>query len=87
MTLSGNAYFGDTFSLTGSYTMAGNTYNNLGLGLAIKEGFMQLYFVSDNILALADPSKARFVNARVGINFLFGRKPHPNPPQKGREQE
>jgi len=25
-------------------------------------------------LALADPAKARFVNARVGINFLFGRK-------------
>jgi hypothetical protein len=74
MTLSGNAYFGNFFSLTGSYTMAGNSYNNLGLGVALREGAMQLYFVSDNILALADPSKARFVNARMGINFLFGRK-------------
>ena len=54
--------------------MVGNSYNNLGLGVALKEGAMQLYFVSDNVLALADPSKTSFVNGRVGINFLFGGK-------------
>ena len=54
--------------------MVGNSYNNLGLGVALKEGAMQIYFVSDNLLALADPSKASFVNGRVGINFLFGNK-------------
>ena len=74
VTLSGNAYFGNFFSLTGSYSMIGNSYNNLGLGMALKEGSMQLYFVSDNILAWADPAKASFVNARFGINFLFGRQ-------------
>ena len=74
MTLSGNAYFGNFFSLTGSYSMVGNSYNNLGLGVALKEGAMQLYFVSDNVLAMADPSKASYVNGRVGINFLFGNK-------------
>jgi len=74
MTLSGNAYFGNFFSLTGSYSMVGNSYNNLGLGVALKEGAMQLYFVSDNILAMADPAKASYVNGRVGINFLFGNK-------------
>jgi len=54
--------------------MIGNSYNNLGLGMALKEGSMQLYFVSDNVLAWADPAKASFVNARFGINFLFGRQ-------------
>jgi hypothetical protein len=74
LTLSANAMFGNAFSLTGSYSMIGNSYNNLGIGMAIRLGFMQLYLVSDNVLALNDPAKAEFVNLRLGMNFLFGRK-------------
>ena len=42
--------------------------------MAIRLGFMQMYLVSDNLMALNDPAKAEFVNARFGMNFLFGRK-------------
>jgi len=74
VTLSGNAMLGNCFSLSGSYSIIGNTYGNLGLGMGIRAGFAQLYVVSDNLLAM-DPSKAEFVNLRFGMNFLFGRKP------------
>lgn len=75
VTLSANALLGNFFSLTGSYSMIGNSYNNLGLGMAFRLGMQQLYFVSDNLLALNDPAKAKFVNVRFGMNFLLGRKP------------
>lgn len=77
ITLSGNALLGNFFSLTGSYSMIGNSNNNVGLGAAFRLGFMQLYLVSDNLLSLNDPAKAQFVNARFGMNFLFGRKHKP----------
>lgn len=73
LTLSANALLGNFFSLTGSYSMIGNSNNNLGLGMAFRLGMQQLYFVSDNLLALADPAKAKFVNVRFGMNFLIGR--------------
>jgi len=41
--------------------------------MAVRLGFAQLYMVNDNILAMANPAKAEFVNFRFGINFLFGR--------------
>ncbi|MEI8113053.1 MAG: DUF5723 family protein [Bacteroidia bacterium] len=74
LTLSANALLGKFFSLTGSYSIVGDAYNNLGLGMALRLGIMQLYFVSDNLMALSDPAKAKFVNAHVGMNFLFGRR-------------
>jgi len=74
LTFSANTMLGNFFSLTGSYSMIGNSNNNLGLGMAIRLGFMQMYLVSDNLMALNDPAKAEFVNARFGMNFLFGRK-------------
>jgi hypothetical protein len=73
LTLSANTLIGNFLSLTGSYSMIGNSNNNLGLGMAIRLGFMQIYVVGDNVLAAGDPSKATFVNARFGMNFLFGR--------------
>lgn len=73
LTLSANTMLGKFFSLTGSYSVVGNSYNNLGLGMGIRCGFMQLFLVSDNLLAM-DPAKAELVNLRFGMNFLFGRK-------------
>ncbi len=74
LTLSANAMFLNFLSLTGSYSFVGNTSNNLGLGLGIRAGFLQIYAVSDNVIAYHDPSKAEFANTRVGVSFLFGRK-------------
>ena len=74
LSLSANAMLGKFFSVTGSYSAIGNRYDNLGLGMAVRLGFLQLYMVNDNLLALTNPAKAQFVNIRFGMNFLFGRK-------------
>ncbi len=65
LTFSANAMFLNFLSLTGSYSFVGNTSNNLGLGIGIRAGFLQIYAVSDNVIAVLDPSKAEFANARV----------------------
>jgi len=65
---------GDIFSLTGTYSAVNGTYDNLGLGLALRGGPLQFYMVNDNILALANPVRADFVNIRFGMNILVGRK-------------
>jgi hypothetical protein len=74
ITLSANGLLGNFFSLSGSYSVIGKTYDNLGLGVAFRLTGLQLYFVSDNLLALVNPAKANFVNARVGITFLLARQ-------------
>lgn len=74
LTLSANALLGNVFSVSGSYSLIGDSYSNVGLGTALRLGFLQLFFVSDNLLALTDPAKAKYVNARFGMNLLFGRK-------------
>ncbi|HEY3371900.1 MAG TPA: DUF5723 family protein [Prolixibacteraceae bacterium] len=78
LTLSGNALIGNFFSLTGTYSIMrdsyqNNSYNNLGLGMTFRMGSTQLYMVSDNLLAMR-PSRAEFTNISFGFNFLFGRK-------------
>ncbi len=73
LTLSANTLIGNFLSLSGSYSMIGNSTKNLGLGMAIRLGYMQLYLVGDNALAIADPSKVEYANLRFGLNYLFGR--------------
>ena len=77
VTLSANTMLRNFLSLTGSYSMIGNSYNNLGLGMSIRMGFMQIYFVGDNVLAIADPAKVDYANLRFGMNFLLGRQHKP----------
>jgi hypothetical protein len=59
-------------SLTGSYSVIGRSASNLGFGLAVRMGALQFYAVGDNLLAMS-PARARYVNARMGMNLLFGR--------------
>jgi hypothetical protein len=48
-----------------------NAPANFGAGLMLKGGPLQLYFVTDNLGSLLDPHKAKYVNARLGINLIF----------------
>jgi hypothetical protein len=72
LTLSANAMLGNAVSLSGSYSMIGDTYDNIGLGVAVRLGFLQLYLASENVLAFT-PAKEKYMNGRFGVNFLFGR--------------
>ncbi len=49
------------WSLTGTYSIYPHSYNNFGLGVALKLGFMQLYFLTDN-LALPNFGISYFTN-------------------------
>ena len=56
-----------------TYSMQSRAYNNLGLGFTITTGpkGLQLYCVTDNVVAFMSPGSARVVNLRAGINLVF----------------
>ncbi len=71
LTLSANTRVIRNFSASFSYSMVNNTYNNIGVGVAAKLGPLQVYAVSDNILAM-NPNTAQLANIRFGVNMMFG---------------
>lgn len=56
-----------------TYSVMPGNYVNLGAALTAKLGPVQLYASTDNVLA-ADYTNTQSVNARFGINLLFGHK-------------
>lgn len=76
LTASGNFFTSKRLSASVSYTMANNSYNNIGFGFTTQTGPMQFYFVTDNILA-ANFTKAQLINFRFGMNIRVGLKNKP----------
>jgi len=80
LTLGVNKHFGRIFSAAGSYTMASNSFNNLGAGLSLNLSPIQIYIVGDNLLRMplagkelnTFASSTKFFNVRLGLNFVFG---------------
>ena len=56
-----------------TYSVQARSFNNLGIGLTVTTGpsGFQLYAVTDNILAVANPGNAKVANVRTGFNFVF----------------
>ncbi|HQG76561.1 MAG TPA: DUF5723 family protein [Bacteroidales bacterium] len=82
-TLSGNLNFGGFFSASLAYTASNRSYDNLGLGLAIRGLYAQFYFLVDRIplnWSSADfgdssfpfPHRWNMLNVRTGFNLVFG---------------
>lgn len=71
LSLSANARLIRNISASVSYSMMAGNYTNIGAGLTAKLGPLQLYVLTDNVLA-ANFTKTRQINARFGINLLFG---------------
>lgn len=85
LTLSANLNLGGFFSTTFAYTASNRSYDNLGIGLAIRGLYAQLYFLVDRIPltwskanfggdSFPFPDKWNTFNARVGFNLVFGNK-------------
>lgn len=55
-----------------TYSIYNRSYANLGVGLSLNLGAIQLYFATDNLLAMAAPHAVRNAHFRGGINFIFG---------------
>ncbi len=74
LTGSANALLWERLSLSASYSIMESTYDNLGLGIGIRAGIFQIYTAADNLFSPFYPSKARNMNLRIGINFIFDGK-------------
>jgi len=70
-TASANARLSKRFSFSASYSIMESTFDNLGLAAAYKIGIVQLYAASDNVISFIQPSSARNMNLRFGINLIF----------------
>ncbi len=70
--ISANSHFNDIISLTGSYAIAQNSYDNLGVGLAVRAGFAQFVLGTGNIINLIQWDKAKYTSVSFGINLMFG---------------
>ena len=64
-----------TLGINASYR--NKSFNNFGVGTALTLGPVQLYFVTENVVALARYADTRLVDARVGLNLVFGKKEKP----------
>jgi hypothetical protein len=74
ISLSYVTHLGKVLSASASYSIYNRSYNNFGLGLTVNGGPVQLYIVTDNILGVFIPHKAKNLHLRCGINLTFGRK-------------
>ncbi len=59
-------------SFTASYSIMNHAYNNLGMGIALRLGPLQLYTMSDMYSVGLWPHKSQAFNMRFGLNFVFG---------------
>jgi len=73
-TFSANTSVKRWLNFTFSYTLANNAYNNIGVGLSLRGGPIQFYFMTDYALGLAFPDKSRALGGWFGLNLLFGCK-------------
>ncbi|MCT4646651.1 MAG: DUF5723 family protein [Carboxylicivirga sp.] len=57
-----------------TYSYMKNAPANFGAGMRMNLGAFQIYGVTDNLGSFLNPSSAKYVNARFGINFVFNGK-------------
>jgi len=86
-TASVNAEAGRFLTTSFSYTIATGTYDNLGIGIGIRGGPFQFYFITDKIIynlsrykfegdnTILLPDNLSSFNFRFGLNLMFGCKP------------
>ena len=65
-----NQRAGRWFQASLTYAMHAHAYNNLGFGIVLGTN-VQIYAVTDNMLAFTNPGGAKMVNIRGGFNFAF----------------
>jgi hypothetical protein len=72
-TLSANFQPISMFSASLSYSIYGKSYMNLGLGLSLRAGPLNLYFVTDQApSAYFFPQEFSSMNFRLGMNIVWG---------------
>jgi len=72
LTLSANSNINHWLSLHGSWSLINNTIMNVGMGFSARLGFITWYMVTDDVIGLIFPQKAKTINWRMGCNLTFG---------------
>ena len=62
---------GKGLSTVFTYSMMKNAPANFGAGIMLKGGPLQFYAITDHLNSLLKLDKARYVNARLGVNLIF----------------
>lgn len=86
VSLSANLNAGDVLGTSIVYTMTNRSFTNLGLGITLRMGPVQLYTIADQIPltwnrvtfpgetdAVPVPDRIDYFNLRLGMNLVFGR--------------
>lgn len=71
LTLSGNLNINRFASISAGYSIIDKSFANLSIGTAIKLGPVQIYLLTDNIMAINVANSNTF-NIRAGANLMFG---------------
>lgn len=64
---------GQVFSAGLNAGYKNKTLTNIGAGISVKAGGMQIFASSDNIMAFAKPTAAKVVDVRFGFNLAIGK--------------
>ena len=70
ISLSMNAKVNNWINTSINYSAYGRSYNNIGFGLNLKGGPVQFYVMTDNIMAIINPEKAKHAQITFGFNFI-----------------
>ncbi len=56
-----------------NYSMINQHWNNVGAGLSVNAGPVQIYMISDNLIGTINPLSHNTLHFNFGINLVFGR--------------
>ena len=65
---------GRMLGLSASYNIMNSSYTNIGLGVSLNLGSIQIYTTSDNILAMTNYKNAQNFHLHSGLVWTFGRE-------------
>lgn len=67
--------FGNVLAVKATYTADKFTYTNIGFGLSLQAGPINLYAMADNLLAYRNISNSRYASFQLGLNIIsWGKK-------------
>lgn len=67
--------FGNVMALKTTYTVDKFSYSNIGLGLNLQAGPVNIYFLADNLLAYQNLFNNQYVSFQLGLNIIsWGKK-------------
>lgn len=71
--LSYNLELGHIWTIGINASYRNNSFNNIGVGTTLSLGPVQIYALTENIMSFNKLADASLVDARVGVNLVFGK--------------